>query len=227
MIIGLSLSLALASAYAFWRWVWFFRNPERRIPEGENILSPADGTVVYVERKGPWEPVISIKKNRKVSISDIVLEDLQEEKLLIGIFMSPFDVHYNRFPLGGRVESIRHHPAKRKNLHMTSMHWRALTKRLPIYEKSLHVVENERTVTKIRGEFKAEPISCYVVQIAGGSVQGIDSSVAPGEFLGKGKIFGMIRIGSQVDLVVPWRESMNVRVRPGQKVRAGETILVA
>jgi biotin carboxyl carrier protein len=36
----------------------------------------------------------------------------------------------------------------------------------------------------------------------------------------------MIRIGSQVDLIVPWRAELAALVRPGDKVRAGETVLV-
>jgi phosphatidylserine decarboxylase len=43
----------------------------------------------------------------------------------------------------------------------------------------------------------------------------------------KGDLFGMIRIGSQVDLVVTHLRGMEVRVRPGDKVRAGETIFIA
>jgi phosphatidylserine decarboxylase len=42
----------------------------------------------------------------------------------------------------------------------------------------------------------------------------------------QGAIVGMIRIGSQVDVVVPWRDGMTVRVRPGDRVRAGQTVLV-
>ena len=65
------------------------------------------------------------------------------------------------------------------------------------------------------------------MQIAGWSVAGIDSYVEVGEEVSKGKIFGMIRIGSQVDLVVPYLPEMDVMVGPGEKVRAGETVLVA
>jgi phosphatidylserine decarboxylase len=109
---------------------------------------------------------------------------------------------------------------------MTSMHWRSLVGRFPIYGRSPHLAENERTVTLIAGRFKAEPVNGYVVQIAGGSVRGSESYVPEGGSVRRGGVFGMIRIGSQVDLVLTWRESMNVRVRPGQRVRAGETILV-
>jgi hypothetical protein len=36
----------------------------------------------------------------------------------------------------------------------------------------------------------------------------------------------MIRVGSQVDVVIPWRESFDVRVHPGDRVVAGETVIV-
>jgi phosphatidylserine decarboxylase len=219
-------SSSLTFAYFFWRYFWFFRNPPRNIPKGENIVSPADGTVVYVERVPPNEPIISVKNQRHINVADIVRKDFHEKKIVIGIFMSPFDVHYNRAPVSGQVELVRHYPARLKNHHMTSMHWRSLLKRFPLYENSPHIVDNERTITRISGHFKTEPIACYVVQIAGGSVNGIDSYIQESEHVEKGTIFGRIRIGSQVDVVITCSDSMHVRVRPGEKVRAGETIIV-
>jgi phosphatidylserine decarboxylase len=220
---GLLVSLA---AYFFWRYVWFFRNPRRNIPEGDNILSPADGTVVYVKRLPPSRPVVCIKNERRIYIRDIAREDFQDTMLLVGVFMSPFDVHYNRAPISGEIGFIRHYPAKPKNYHMGSMHWRSLLKRLPIYRKSMHISCNERTVTRIVGTHRGKPLSCYVVQIAGGSVKGIESFLSEGVPVKKGQIFGMIRVGSQVDIVLNWKEPMNIRVKPGDKVRAGETIMV-
>jgi phosphatidylserine decarboxylase len=222
----LVMAMAMAGLYLFWRYVWFFRNPERRIPQGEQILSPADGTVVYAERVAPDEPLISIKKGKRIFVSDILHEDVSGTKYHIGVFMSPFDVHFNRAPLTGVIDFIRHYPAKRKNLHMSSMHWRTLRKRLPLYKNSLHIMENERTVTKISGHFKGDPLSCYVVQIAGGSVDGIDTFVPEGNAVLRGRIFGMIRIGSQVDTVVTGRESMTIKVKPGDRVKAGQTVLI-
>jgi phosphatidylserine decarboxylase len=216
----------LLLSYFFWRYVWFFRNPPRRVPPGEHIVSPADGTVVYVERVPANAPVISIKNNRALSVADIVKEDLSEMKALIGVFMSPFDVHYNRAPLSGQVEFIHHHPAVLKNHHMGSMHWRSILRRHPIYEHSSHLIHNERTVTQISGLFKGHPLSCYVVQIAGGSVRGIESWVETGHRVEQGQVFGMIRVGSQVDVVVTWKDSMSVKVKPGDRVVAGESILI-
>lgn len=217
---------SLIFGYLYWRYFWFFRNPLRNIPKGENIVSPADGTVVYAERVPPDKPIISVKARKPIHVSDIFRKDLHEKKIVIGIFMSPFDVHYNRAPVSGQVAFVRHYPARLKNHHMTSMHWRSLTKHFPIYKNSLHIVDNERTITRISGHFKTEPIACYVVQIAGGSVSGIDSYIHENDPVEKGKIFGMIRIGSQVDVIITCSNRMNVTVRPGERVRAGETIIV-
>jgi len=218
-------SVALGG-YLFWRYFWFFRNPIRQIARGENIVSPADGTVVYAMKVGPGDPVISIKRDKKLSVKDIVREDLQRTKILIGIFMSPFNVHYNRCPVSGAVEFVKHHEPVFKNYHMYSMHWRSFLKRMPLYVNSAHIIANERSVTNISSIFRGKRISCYVVQIAGGSVCGIESFVTPGLEVAKGSIFGMIRIGSQVDLVVTYEDSMKLMVQAGDKVRAGETILV-
>jgi phosphatidylserine decarboxylase len=82
-------------------------------------------------------------------------------------------------------------------------------------------------VTRIQGDWKGNDFPYYIVQIAGWSVNGVDSYVTPGESLDKGEIFGLIRIGSQVDLVAPYFPQMEIRVKPGDKVRAGESILIA
>jgi phosphatidylserine decarboxylase len=221
-----AICLLAIGTYAFWRYVWFFRNPYRLIPRGESMVSAADGTVVYVERLEPGRNVISVKNGTEITIEDIVRDDVNLPKLLIGVFMSPFDVHYNRAPVEAEIEDICHHPAKTKNINMRSMHFRTLFNIHPLYRNSMHLVQNERTVTRMSGRFKDQPISFYVVQIAGGHVNGIDSYLPKGSRVSKGEIFGMIRIGSQVDLVLPLLPAMKIRVSPGDKVTAGETVLV-
>jgi len=213
------IAAALAAlGWAWWRFVWFWRNPARKAPDGAGVVSAADGTVVYVKTVAPGEDVVSIKQGLAARLTDLVREDASQPKLVIGVFMSPFDVHYNRAPVSGSVEFVRHYPGRGRNLHMGPMHWRILLRRPPYYRGSEHIVQNERTVTKIA--------DCYVVQIAARTVAGIDSYFKPGETVERGAIFGMIRIGSQVDVVLPWREGMEVRVKPGDRVKAGETLLV-
>jgi phosphatidylserine decarboxylase len=189
-------------------------------------LSPADGTVVYVRSVGPGEEVVAIKKGVRATIRDILRENVDEAKLVIGIFMSPFDVHFNRAPLDAKVGFIHHHPAVGRNAHMGAMHWRTLFKLEPYYADSVHIVRNERTVTHFAGYYRGSDLSVYVVQIGARTVNGIDSYYEPGERVARGTTFGMIRVGSQVDLIVPQPDSFQVKVRPGDRVRAGETILM-
>ena len=212
-------------AWSYWRYVWFFRNPARKVPPGEGVVSPADGTVVYVKEVAPGAEVVSIKRGLAATLGDIVREHLEGPKLVIGVFMSPFDVHYNRAPLSGTVGFVRHHAGRGANRHMGAMHWRILRRRAPYYAGAEHIARNERTVTRIDGALGGAPLSCYVVQIAARSVAGIDSYVAAGARVERGAVFGMIRVGSQVDVVLPLRPGLRPLVRPGQRVRAGETVL--
>ncbi|MCL6621563.1 MAG: phosphatidylserine decarboxylase [Syntrophobacterales bacterium] len=223
----LSLPAALAAGYLYWRHVWFFRNPPRTPPSGENIVSPADGRVVYARVVAAHEEVILLKQGRALALSDILRFQVSLPRVHVGIFMAPWDVHYNRAPLAGTVTALLHFPPHRGNVHMTPMQWRTLLKRPPLYRGARHLLYNERLVTTLRGTFLGEEVDCQVIQIAGGSVRGIDSFTQVGARLEKGDIFGMIRIGSQVDVVLPWHPAMELRVQPGQRVRAGESILIA
>jgi phosphatidylserine decarboxylase len=81
-------------------------------------------------------------------------------------------------------------------------------------------------VTRFDAEYRGAALSYYVVQIGARTVNGIDSYFAPGQPVERGATFGMIRIGSQVDLIVPWREGFEACVKPGDRVSAGETLVV-
>jgi phosphatidylserine decarboxylase len=218
--------LILIGAYVFWRYYWFWRNPERHPPPGDGLVSPADGTVVYVVEAAPNEPIISCKQGVAASINDIAREDLNESKILIGIFMSPFGVHYNRAPMNGTIMSVSQYPAIKTNLHMSAMHFFTLIGRHPMYAHSGHIVENNRAVTHLRGEIRGQTKSCYIVQIGGGSVNGIDVYPKQGETIKRGEVYGMIRIGSQVDVIFTREPNMRPQVSPGDKVRAGETVVI-
>jgi phosphatidylserine decarboxylase len=227
MIILIASVVLCASLYLFWRHVWFFRNPQRIIPpEGTGILSPADGTVVYVSEMKPQESVIDIKRGIKATLNDITREDIARPKILIGIFMSPFNVHYNRIPVSGKIRFIHHHPASVENVCMLSMHLRTLFHWPPLYRNSTHIIGNERTVTKIEGKYRGKELACYVVQIAARTVNGIDVYMSEDREVNAGEIFGMIRLGSQVDLVITPLEGMTIKVCAGEKVKAGQSVLI-
>lgn len=76
---------------------YFFRNPERIVPQGDDlIISPADGIVCKIEE-------VDTPKAFKMA----------DEKLTrISIFMSVFNVHVNRAPVKGKVEALNYHPGK-------------------------------------------------------------------------------------------------------------------
>ena len=227
MLIAAALVAGLPVAgYLFWRHAWFFRDPPRSPPAAEGILSPADGTIVSVRKVAPGEDVVVIKQGVRATVRDILRQDVESTRLVIGVFMSPFDVHYNRAPIAGRIDFIRRHPALGENRYMGAMHWRTLLNLPPHYAGSLHIVQNERTVTHFVGDYRGEPLSCYVVQIGARTVNGIDSNFHEGDSVPRGKTFGMIRVGSQVDVVVAWRPEFKILVQPGERVRAGETRLI-
>jgi len=69
MTTAVIVALLLIAAFLFWRYVWFFRDPPRSAPALPGMVSPADGTVVYV-RQG--EPVVSIKQDVAATIEDLV-----------------------------------------------------------------------------------------------------------------------------------------------------------
>lgn len=155
----------------------FFRDPERETAPG--VASPADGKVVRMDR-----------------ITDDELGEVDR----LSIFMSPKDVHVNRFPLDGKVVSVRH---------VAGGH-------IPAFDKDSHL--NERVVTTLDtavGRVK-------VIQIAGTVARRIVPYVSGGEAAVKGARFGLIRLGSRCDVLVP-PGSIRWTVALKQQVYAGKT----
>jgi len=90
----LSLVGALIFSILFMFLLFFFRDPERRTPEDENlILAPADGKVILIK---PFDN----------------LEFMGGGGTLVSVFMSLFDVHVNRVPISGVVKYFRYNPGK-------------------------------------------------------------------------------------------------------------------
>jgi phosphatidylserine decarboxylase len=120
--------------------------------------------------------------------------------LCIGIFMSPLDVHVNRSPTGGTIEFLDYVPGKR----LAAYHPKAS-------------MENERFYVGMetsRGR-------TLLVQIAGLLARRIASRVKRGDVLTRGQRYGMIKLGSKVEVYLP--ASVRPLVKVGDRVRAGET----
>jgi len=158
--------------------IYFFRDPDREYPEGEGIvLSPADGRIM------------DIVQNR--------------ENTTIKIFMSPLDVHIQRAPVSGMIESVEYMPGKF----------------LRAYEPAASL-ENEKNTIKMRDD-KLEQFE--VVQIAGIMARRIVCWVKENSRVSRGERIGMIKLGSQVNLKMPSR--VRVQVKPGERVVAGVTVV--
>ena len=213
--------LALAMR-AYERW-YFPRDPHRDADPQARVVSPADGRIVYVAHVEGGAVPIAIKNRREIPLDEIVKgEDRPPAGTLIGIFMSPFDVHYQRSPIAGVVGEVTYHPAAFNHV-MGSMFLRNLVGAQPFHEKSPHIYANERNVIRIDGN----DLTAFVVQIADQQVNTIDCSVGVGDSVVAGDKIGMIRRGSQVDLFIPGLSPEDFpELRPGIKVRAGSTTIL-
>lgn len=184
----------------------FYRDPARIPVETERvILSPADGEVVYVKViEGP-SSLVSIKHGRRIPLNEIMTTDLlSNPTYLVGIGMNMLDVHVNRSPVSGKIILQKHVPG------------RFLSLRRPE-----SVLTNERVTTVIEnGEFRTA-----VIQIASRLVRRIISYHREGDDLPIGERIGSIRFGSQVDLVIPQLTGLQLEVSPGDRVKAGISVL--
>ena len=143
----------------------FFRNPKRTVTlNPDAIICPADGKVVTIEE---------------------VFEDeiLKDKRIQVSIFMSPFNVHVNRYPLGGKVAEAIHHEGK----FLVAWHPKSST----LNERTTVTIDNDRW-----GKILFR-------QIAGAVARRIVMYSKPGDLALQGSEYGFIKFGSRVDLFLP------------------------
>ncbi len=180
---GRGLWLPAASAVWFLLVVYFFRDPHRIIPKDDRIVvSPADGKII--------------------SVGEALDGPLSTPGQRVSIFMSPLNVHVNRAPISGTVESARHRSGR----------FRAAFKPTASYDnEQVEVIMNSE-----RGRLAFR-------QIAGFIARRIVFHPRPGDDLSIGQRVGMIRFGSRVDLFLPG--NVELKISLGDRVTAGETII--
>ncbi len=190
------------------------------IPVGSNIVSPAEGTVVYIKKINGDVAPISIKNKKEIRLDEIFKCKIPElsEWYLIGIFMHPTSVHVNRAPVPGIVQKIIY--TKGNNLPMTFMWLRVLLRLRPYELYSKHILSNERNTILFKGI-----IPVFIVQIADIYVNKIECWIREGQDVAKGDRIGMIKMGSQVDILFPTSGISKIAVNVGDRVRAGESVL--
>ncbi len=200
-IYGLSF-LAVAGllkwATGIWAWsiapvllaaffLWFLRHPRRTVPAGAGlIVSPGDGLVTETA-------AIATPEGSRQRIS---------------IFLSVFDVHVNRSPIGGILSGVRY----QKGQYLNAMNPAAAD-------------HNEQNIVTVRGEGGDEGIEVTFKQIAGLLARRIVFSPRLGDKVERGQRVGLIKFGSRVDVLLPAEAALRVKV--GQRVKGGESVLAA
>jgi phosphatidylserine decarboxylase len=163
----------------------FFRDPEANVPaDPKLIVAPASGKIVEV---------------KTVNESQF----LGGEATMVAIFLSVFDVHVQRVPIGGTIKFVQYNKGK------------FLDARNP--DASL---QNENRIVGIES---ADGFRVTVRQISGRIARRIVGWAGPGAALAKGERFGMIRFGSRVELFVP--PGMEIAAKVGDYATGGETII--
>jgi phosphatidylserine decarboxylase len=172
------------AAVLTWLVLNFFRDPERTPPVGDDIvIAPADGRVISVGQV--FEPAF-----------------IDGQALRVCIFMSPLDVHVNRFPVSGRVGYFEHIAGKFT----------------PAFRDKASE-DNDRTLIGIeRGKDRV-----LFKQITGAVARRIVADVKVGQAAVAGERFGMIRFGSRVDVLLP--PSAKAAVAVNDRTVAGETVI--
>ena len=170
-IIAFPLALILG---ALWFWVfWFFRMPTRVATVGDDlIISPCDGKVVVIEETTETEY-------------------FQDRRLQISIFMSPLNVHVNKYPMSGVVQYVKYHKGK----YLVAWHPKSST-------------ENERSTIVVKGN-KAEIL---IRQIAGAVARRICVYSKKSDHAIQNEELGFIKFGSRVDLYLPIGTKVNVKI---------------
>jgi phosphatidylserine decarboxylase len=178
------LVLAFVSAIFFLFIVSFFRVPKRKHTEDiYSIVSPADGKIVVIEK----------------TYED---EYLKKDCLQISVFMSPANVHVNRYPMSGIVQYQKYHAGK----YLVAWHPKSS-------------VENERTSVVVAND----DFPILVRQIAGKLARRIVCYAKPGQVVKQNEEMGFIKFGSRVDVFLP--TDAIVQVSLGDNVKGGVTVL--
>ncbi|MEE4317480.1 phosphatidylserine decarboxylase [Erythrobacter dokdonensis] len=190
-IIGWPLLLLSLGVFAF------FRDPERVVPQTENaIVSPADGQVTQIAEV---EPPLELQIEDGSGFAGLARGPVTR----VSIFMSVFDVHINRAPVGGTVRRVVYIPGRFLSADL---------------DKASE--ENERQHILVE---RSDGLKLGFTQIAGLVARRIVPFVKPGDMVAKGQRIGLIRFGSRVDVYLP--AGTDPKVMIGQTVIAGETVL--
>lgn len=191
VVLGWQLLAWLLAGITIWVFA-FFRDPVRATPADPDLLvAPADGLITLIREVVPPPEMAGP-------------EGLGDQPLTrVSIFMSVFDVHINRTPIGGTVKSVVYISGKFLNADL---------------DKASE--DNERQHILVE---RSDGLRIGFTQIAGLVARRIVPFVKPGDIVAAGQRIGLIRFGSRVDIYLP--AGTAPRVALGQRAIAGETVI--
>jgi phosphatidylserine decarboxylase len=182
---------------------YFFRDPPR--PTYSNLsyfFAPADGVILYQAVVKPQDPIVEIK-GRAYSLRDAMRDPAYDSpSLVLGIFMTFYDVHVNRVPYPGSLTYRRLEPIDTFNHPMLGLEKRLLDELQLSLGDADYLHYNQRMLNRIDSIQLGQPY--YILQVADYDVDRIvPFEVRQRQPRLQGERFSQIRFGSQVDLVVP------------------------
>jgi len=161
-------------------------------------------------RRVPQEPntLVSPADGKLVEITELDDDEyIGGPAVRLGIFLSIFNVHINRMPARSRVIELVYSPGKFRN---------ALSARSALENENMWIALEE----------EEPPHRRYVVrQISGAIARRIVCDLKPGETVERGHKFGMIKLGSRTELILPLADGLTITANLGDTVKAGSTIL--
>ena len=181
----------------------FFRDPIRpTYSDLSYFFSPADGIIIYQRKLYPDQSLAEIK-GKEYSLRDALrAPDYEAESLVIGIFMTFFDVHTNRVPYPGTISFAEMDPIDTYNHPMLDVE-KNILRELRIPADSLEYLHhNQRVLNRVYAPHLEQEY--YVLQVADYDVDCIvPHKLKQNRPVFQGQRFSQVRYGSQVDLIVP------------------------
>ncbi len=181
----------------------FNRDPFRAVYYNPDVmLSPADGFVLYSKEVNPDEDIIDVKGGN-YTVNTLLREEIKECCLVIGIFMTAIDPHVNRMPTSGFLSFEKLPCLKVMNLSMRPIE-KAILEQMKInYNDCRYAFYNEAFKNAILCPHLNQIY--YLMQIADFEVDVIAHFGNQNDYYTQGEQFSVIRFGSQVDLIIPFK----------------------
>ena len=208
---------------------YFFRDPSRPTYSNTSyFFAPADGIILYQGTVEADDPILDIK-GRPYSLREALRdEEYDRTSLVVGIFMTFFDVHVNRVPYPGRLSHWLLDPIDTLNHPMLGVEKRILEGLRLSLKDAEYLHHNQRVVNRVDSPYLDAPY--YILQIADYDVDSITPfELKQNQPCEQGERFSQIRYGSQVDLIIPvsTKYELTTTQETGCHVEAGVDTVVA